>query len=109
MMRRKAGMQIAFTFLLLVVTELLYRFWPVAGFNQPFTPDKGFGAWMDLLIMGKLSEGHGVAVNAVPTTAHTMWGVLAGQLLKSSRAPLQKIKILAGAGLVGVIGGSTTA
>ncbi len=105
MMKKAARTQIAFTFLLLVITELLYRFWPVAGFNQPFTPDKGFGAWMDLLIMGKLSEGHWVAFNAVPTTAHTMWGVLAGQLLKSNRAPLQKIKILAMAGLIGVVVG----
>jgi predicted acyltransferase len=55
--------------------------------------------------MGKLSQGYWVAFNAVPTTAHTMWGVLAGQLLKSSRAPLQKIKILAGAGLIGIVVG----
>jgi predicted acyltransferase len=105
MMRKTAPTQIAFTFLLLVITELLYRFWPVAGFNQPFTPDKNFGAWMDLRLMGKLSDGHWVAINCVPTTAHTMWGVLAGQLLKSNRTPLQKIKILAGSGLIGVIAG----
>jgi predicted acyltransferase len=105
MMRKPARTQIAFTFLLLLITELLYRFWPVAGFNQPFTPDKNFGAWMDLRLMGKLSQGYWVAFNAVPTTAHTMWGVLAGQLLKSSRTPLQKIKILAGAGLIGIVVG----
>ena len=103
MMRKPARAQIAFTFLLLVITELLYRFWPVAGFNQPFTPDKNFGAWMDLRLMGKLSQGYWVAFNAVPTTAHTMWGVLAGQLLKSSRIPFQKIKILVVAGLIGVV------
>jgi predicted acyltransferase len=105
MMQKSARVQIAFTFLLLLITELLYRFWPVAGFNQPFTPDMGFGAWMDLRLMGKLSAGHWVAFNAVPTTAHTMWGVLAGQLLKSSRLPLRKMKILAGAGLIGVVAG----
>jgi len=105
MMQKRARVQIAFTFLLLLITELLYRFWPVAGFNQPFTPDKGFGAWVDLRLMGKLSAGHWVAFNAVPTAAHTMWGVLAGQLLRSSRLPLQKMKILAGAGLIGVAAG----
>jgi predicted acyltransferase len=94
-----------FTFVLLIVTEMLYRLWPVAGFNQPFVPDHGFGAWVDLAIMHKLSDGHWVAFNAVPTTAHTMWGVLAGQVLKSSRAPLQKIRILAIAGAIGVVSG----
>ena len=105
MLKRPAREQIGFTFLLLVITELLYRYWPVAGFNMPFTPDQNFGSWMDLKLMGKLSEGHWVAINALPTTAHTMWGVLAGQLLKSSRTPLQKIRILGGAGLIGLVVG----
>jgi predicted acyltransferase len=55
--------------------------------------------------MGKLSQGHWVAINALPTTAHTMWGVLAGQVLKSGRLPLQKIKVLALAGLIGLVAG----
>jgi len=105
MMRKPARVQLGFTFGLLVATELLYRFWPVAGFNQPFVADHGFGAWMDLAIMGKLSDGHWVVFNAVPTTAHTMWGVLAGQVLKSTRAPWQKIRMLAVAGAIGVVAG----
>jgi predicted acyltransferase len=102
MMRKSTPIQIAFTFGLLLVTELVYRLWPVAGFNQPFVPDHNFGSYVDLLLMGKLSGGHWVAFNAVPTTAHTMWGVLAGQLLKSERTAWQKIKILIIAGLIGV-------
>jgi predicted acyltransferase len=105
MMRKSARVQLGFTFVLLIATELLYRLWPVSGFNQPFVPDHGFGAWVDLAIMHKLSDGHWVAFNAVPTTAHTMWGVLAGQVLKSSRASLQKIRILAIAGTIGVVSG----
>ncbi len=105
MMRKSARTQIAFTIFLLALTELLYRFWPIAGFTQPFTPDKGFGAWFDLLLMRKLSEGHWVAFNAVPTTAHTMWGVLAGQLLKSERTPFQRIRTLAIFGVIGLIVG----
>jgi predicted acyltransferase len=102
LMRKPARLQIGFTFLLLIVTELLYRLWPVAGFNQPFVPDHNFGSWVDLGLMHKLSSDHWVAFNAVPTTAHTMWGVLAGLVLKSSRAPLHKIRILAIAGAIGV-------
>lgn len=105
MMRRPAGTQIAFTFCLLMLTEALYRLWPVAGFNQAFTPDQNFGSWMDLVLMGKLSEGHWVAFNCVPTTAHTMWGVLAGQVLISSRTPFQKMRILVSAGIIGMVAG----
>ena len=60
---------------------------------------------MDYLLMGQLSTGHWVAINALPTTAHTMWGVLAGQLIRSSRLPMQKVKILATAGLIGLVVG----
>jgi predicted acyltransferase len=102
MMRRSAPTQILFTFGLLLLTEALYRFWPVAGFNQPFVADHNFGSQVDMWLMGKLSVGHWVAFNAVPTTAHTMWGVLAGQLLKSRRPPGRKILTLVAAGGVGV-------
>jgi predicted acyltransferase len=105
MMRKSSRTQLGFTFALLAITELAYRLWSVPGFNEAFVPDRNFGSYVDLLLMGKLSRGHWVAFNAVPTTAHTMWGVLAGQLLKSERLPWQKIKILVIAGLIGVTAG----
>ena len=105
MMRKPAPAQIGFTFALLILTELLYRLWPVAGFNQPFVPDHNFGSWFDLAIMPKLDSDHWVAFNAVPTTAHTMWGVLAGLVLKSGRDPWQKIRTLVIPGVIGVIAG----
>ena len=85
--------------------ELVYRIFPVAGFNQPFVADHNFGAYVDLLISGELSGGHWVCFNAIPTTAHTIWGVLVGKLLMSDRSPAQKIKILLLTGLAGVIFG----
>jgi predicted acyltransferase len=105
LMRTSTRTQLLFTVGLLVLTELLYRLWPVAGFDQPFTPDKNFGAWLDLVLMGKLSSGHWVAVNALPTTAHTVWGVLAGYVLRSDRAPSRKITILLMAGAIGLVVG----
>lgn len=105
MMRKRAPVQIGFTFALLIITELLYRLWPVAGFNQPFVPDHNFGSWVDMLIMRKIDTDHWVAFNAIPTTAHTMWGVLAGQVLISSRTWWQKIRTLAIPGLIGVVVG----
>src|SRR2546427_8833036 len=105
MMRKSTQTQLVFTFALLLISELAYRLWPVPRFNEPFVPDHNFGSYVDLVLMGKLSRGHWVAFNAVPTTAHTMWGVLAGQLLTSERSPGQKIKTLVIAGLIGVVVG----
>lgn len=105
MMRRPASAQLVFTFGLLVLTELLYRLWAVPGYNQPFVPDHNFGSWVDMLLMGKLSEGHWVAFNAVPTTAHTMWGVLAGQLLRSRKSAGRKLSWLLIPGLLGIAAG----
>jgi predicted acyltransferase len=105
MMRKSIPIQLVFTFTLLAISEAAYRLWPMPGFNEAFVPDRNFGSYVDLLLMGKLSRGHWVAFNAVPTTAHTMWGVLAGQILKSERLPWQKIKILVVAGAIGVVAG----
>ena len=69
------------SFAMILLSDLLYRFWPVEGFNQPFTPDHNFGSWVDLAIAGSLNSDHWVAFNAIPTTAHTIWGVIVGMLL----------------------------
>jgi predicted acyltransferase len=102
MMDRSFRMQLGFTAGLLIITELLYRTWPITGFDQPFTPDQNFGSWVDMLLMGKLSGGHWAAFNAIPTTAHTMWGVMAGFLLKSNRTPMDKVKLLVIPGVTAV-------
>jgi len=90
---------------LLVLTEVLYRLWPVPGFDQPFTPDQNFGSWLDMLLMGKLSGGHWVAINALPTAAHTIWGVLAGKLLRSDRPPHHILRLLLFWGALGLLVG----
>lgn len=105
MMRRSAPAQIAFSIGLLALTEILYRAWAVPGFDQPFVADHNFGSWVDMALMGKLSKGHWVAFNAVPTAAHTMWGVLAGLLLRSRRSSWRKIGTLAVAGLALTVAG----
>ncbi len=103
LMRKSLTTQLLFTIGLLVFSEAIYRLWSVPGFNEPFTPGKNFGTWMDYLLMGKISGGHWVAFNAIPTTAHTMWGVMAGYILKSDRVSMEKVKIFVIAGLVGVV------
>lgn len=102
-MRKDMKIQFAISIGMLLVTEILFRTWPVAGFDQAFVPDKNFGAWVDMLLMGKLSHGHWVAFNAIPSSAHTIWGVLAGMVLKSDREWRGKLKILVISGLVMVV------
>ncbi len=105
LMRKPIKIQVLAAFGLLLLTELLYRFWPVEGFNQAFTPAQNFGAWVDLKLMGMTEKGYWVAFNMVPTAAFTIWGVVAGLLLRSDRTNAQKLKIFLIAGAVGIAAG----
>jgi len=105
LMRRRPRTQIAWSIGLILLTEVIYRVFWVAGYNQPFVPDHNFGSWVDMLLSGELSAGHWVSFNAVPTAAHTIWGVLAGQWLMSGRAPRKKIAVLAALGAGAVAAG----
>ncbi len=99
----KVSSQILFTIGLLALTEIVYRTFPVQGFNHPFTPNANFGTWLDLQYGGADLRGHWVSFNAVPTAAHTIWGVLAGKLLLSDRDGKAKVGILLGFGLAGIL------
>lgn len=105
LMKQSWKTQFTVSILILVVVEIIYRTFPVAGFDQPFTPDKNFGAWFDMLVSGELSSGHWVNFNAFPTTVHTIWGVITGQFLMSDRPAMKKLKALLIAGLIGVVCG----
>src|SRR5690606_21422836 len=76
--RWKPGFQILFSLGLLLLTEMLYRYTQIPGFDQPFTNQHNFGNYMDLVLMNKISSGGWVAINALPTAAHTIWGAVAG-------------------------------
>ena len=105
LMRRKVRTQIAWSLAFIVLTEVIFRTFWVAGYNQPFVPDHNFGSWVDMLLGGELSAGHWVAFNALPTAAHTIWGVLAAKWLMRAVTPKKKIAWLAGLGAAGVAAG----
>lgn len=69
---------------ILLLTEALYRFTNVPGFDQPFTDQHNFGNYVDLLLMNKINRGGWVAINCIPTSVHTIAGALAGKLLLST-------------------------
>jgi predicted acyltransferase len=101
--RLPATTQIMISIGLLLLTEVLYRFTNVPGFNQPFVDQHNFGNYVDLLLMNKINDGGWVAINCIPTAAHTIWGALAGKLLLSDAPELEKVKKLVMAGLAGLI------
>jgi predicted acyltransferase len=101
--RKPTVFQISFSVFLLLLSEGLYRFFPLEGFNGAFSPGQNFGAWVNILISGKEDGGHWATFNAIPTAAHTIWGVLAGQLLMSNKSDKEKLKALIIAGVIGLI------
>ncbi len=84
--RLSAGTQIIICVGILLLTEILYRFTHVPGFDQPFTDQHNFGNYVDLLLMNKINRGGWVAINCIPTAVHTIAGALAGKLLLSDHA-----------------------
>lgn len=102
-MRKPVVTQILISFGLLALTELLYRFFRIEGYDQAFVANHNFGTWLDTLYSGEDIKGHWVSFNAIPTTAHTIWGVLAGKLLMGNRTKEQKLLILVIAGIAGLL------
>ena len=100
--RWKASAQIIFCIGLLLLTEVLYRFTHVPGFDQPFTDQKNFGNYIDTLLMHTINDGGWVAINCIPTAVHTIAGVLAGKLLISGS---HKIRTLLTWGLISLVAG----
>jgi predicted acyltransferase len=82
---------------LLLLTEFLYRYTNIPGFDRPFTDQHNFGNYMDLVLMNKINGGGWVAINCIPTAVHTIAGALAGKLLLNGT---KKIRTLLVWGLV---------
>ena len=102
LLRRPAWIQAGVALGLVGLTEALYRTWPVAGFDQPFTAGHNFGSWLDTAVFGAVSEENLVTFNIVPAAAFVIMGVLAARLLESDRTQRGKLMRLIGAGLGGV-------
>lgn len=100
---RSYAFQIGFSVALLLLTEFLYRTVLMPGFSQPFVEGQNFGSYMDTLLMGKINSDGWVAINIIPTAAHTIWGVLAGKLLIAERSNAYKLKALVLAGILALV------
>ena len=94
LIKKTARTQTIVALICILVSDLLYRFFPVVGFDQAYIAGQNFGAWFNILISGYEYGGHWAAFNAVPTAAHTIWGLMAGQLLMRKSSHSYKLKQL---------------
>jgi predicted acyltransferase len=103
-MRLPSRTQLLISLGLLILNESLFRFTGIPGYDQPFVKNHNFGSFMDMILMGKIDSGGGwVAINFIPTAAHTIWGVLAGKLLASGISNWKKVRILLVFGIPAVL------
>jgi predicted acyltransferase len=96
--RWKISYQLLFSFGLLLLTEILYRYTNIPGFDRPFTDQHNFGNYVDLILMNKINHDGWVAINCIPTAAHTIWGAIAGKWLLTipdDKSKLTRIFLLA--------------
>ena len=96
--------QISFSVGLLVLTEATYRLFSVEGLDHPFVFMENFGTWLDQQY-GGASNGGWATFNAIPTAAHTIWGVLVAKLLMGKRDPIHKFKTMVFIGTAMVVMG----
>ncbi len=103
--RKSFSFQLIFSLVVLLLTDLAYRFFPVEGFNQPWEAYHNLGAWVNTKIEGTSETSIWASLNAIPTIAHTVWGVLCGKLLMSEKTSAEKIKTLLIAGIAALFVG----
>lgn len=103
-MHRTIGFQLLVSVVILVANDLIYRLFPVEGFDQAYVAGQNFGTWLDLQYGGADLHGYWVSFNAFSTSAHTIWGVVTAQFLLKEESDEKKLRtlILAGLGLVAI-------
>jgi len=102
-MKKSFSFQLIFSLIILLLIDLAYRFFPVEGFNQPWVIYQNLGSWVNNQIEGVDRASSWASLNAISTTAHTVWGVLCGKLLMSDRSVKKKIQIMVIPGLAGLL------
>jgi len=102
-MKKSFSFQLGFTLVILLLTDLAYRFFPMDGFNHPWEAYHNLGAWVNIKIEGVQQTSIWASLNAIPTIAHTVWGVLFGQLLMSDRTAGKKMLFMLIAGVAGLL------
>lgn len=103
--RKPLHVQLLITLGILLVYDLAFRFIPLPYDAVWWTKHENLGAFIDHWLGCRKSDGGWVSINAVSTTAHTMWGAMAGWVLMSRRSGLKKIGMLLAGGVAALAAG----
>ena len=98
--------QLTVTLLCLLLPEILFRSIHINGFDQPFVEFHNFGSYINKSLGIKVDIDHKTNfINFIASGAHTTWGLMAGQLLLSSKSTKQKFTYLVSFGLIAILAG----
>ncbi len=89
--------------LILVGYQLLWMFNPWNGAGGPWVKgNENIGSAFDLWMLGRNYSGYYVGLNAIPSAATIIFGVMAGQLILNTTNPRRTCRALLFAGLGGI-------
>lgn len=105
---KPARFQFIISMLCLLVPEILFRSIHIPGFDQPFVEFHNFGSYINKILGIKIDSQHKTNfINFITSGAHTIWGVMAGQLLFSDKSSTRKFLYLVSTGLLAIFAGLT--
>jgi predicted acyltransferase len=90
----------------LLIPEILYRSILIPGYDQPFVEFHNFGSFINKSIGIHVDVQHKTnTINFIASSAHTIWGVMVGQLFMSNKTVRQKINLLIASGIIAIVAG----
>ncbi len=104
-LRKGWRIQAATAFAFLAADWALYTFVSAPGVTGAWVKDANIGYWLDGAVLSKHWSGSYATINCIPSTANTIFGVMAGGLLRSSLDMMRKLRILVMTGVAGVAAG----
>lgn len=101
-------LQLTASVICLLIPEILFRSIYIPGFDQPFVEFHNFGSFINKSLGIKIDSDHKTNfINFITSGAHTIWGLMAGQLLFSGKSSSRKFTYLLSFGLLTIVIGLT--
>jgi predicted acyltransferase len=102
--RKSFRWQLCVSLLCLLIPEILFRSIHIPGFDQPFVEFHNFGSFINKSLGITLDIDHKTNfINFISSGAHTIWGLMAGQLLLSDKSSNFKFYAIAGFGVLSIV------
>ena len=103
---KPAWFQFTASLVCLLIPEILFRTIHVPGFDQPFVEFHNFGSYINKVLGIHIDSAHKTNfINFITSGAHTIWGVMAGQLLLSDKLTKRKFTYLVLSGFLAIAAG----